>query len=576
MIELNSCKLSVRTLILVAFSSIVVASPALAATVLPDSANLPRPDTQPAPPVIISPDIENKTQEKYPAPMQDKSDIKVTINKLKFIGNKNISESDLTALLKDYLGKPLGISELNKMTAAVTHYYRQLGYMLAEAYLPEQDVTQDTLVIAVVEGYLGVIKLESKGNLDEGFLRKMATHNLAENEAITEANLVRNITIINSLPGIRASSELAPGQEVGYSDVSISAEAEPILGGYVVANTYGNRFTSREVLSAGVFLNNLAGRGDRLALNLKNSLHERQRGVQLSYILPVHESGTLLNLNAGYSDYRLKGEFSKLGATGDTSFASVFLDQPLLRARRANITSRAGLSYKDVSDEVSAFLLDNHRDIKAVELGLFSDWRDARFSGFNQLGLTLKFGDVDFKNNLAESLDNTGAETKGSFVKYNLLASRNQPLSQAFNLIARAEYQGTDKNLDGAEKLSIGGPNRWREFGDLPASADRGLLAGLELRKTPISLANLAGFLQMFTSAEISPYVFYDYGRGNINHNALSNDSHVRSRQYGAGLDMQFAKRWTFDFAVSHEKTDVDGIDSEQETRAWGQVRADF
>lgn len=557
-------------------ASLLVSAISVAAPNLPDPANLPRIDTQPSPPVITSPNIEKKEDLKYPAALPDTSSIKVSVKSLKFSGNKNVSDEQLTMLLKAYLGQSLGIKELNQMTASVTRYYRQQGYMLAEAYLPEQDIAQDTLEIAVVEGYLGELRLQVKGNLDEAFLKKMASHDLANNDAIRELNLVKNITLINSLPGVKAVSELSPGAEVGYSDVEIEVQALPLLKGYIGANTYGNRFTGRETIFAGLFLNNLAGRGDRLGLNLKSSNGERQRNAQLGYIVPIHESGTILNLNAGYSDYRLGGEFSILDATGRSSYVSAFLDQAMLRSRQGNITSRFGLSYKDVSDDVLAFSLENHRSINAIELGLFGDWRDSEWNGFNQLGLNLKFAQVDFKNSLARSLDETGADTEGNFVKYNMFGSRIQPLGAAYNLILRAEYQGTNKNLDGTEKLAIGGINRWREFGELPVSSDRGLIVGAELRKIMSPVTGLASFLPVLKSAELSPYVFFDYGRGVIDHNALSNDNHVKSAHYGAGVDMQFAKKWVLDLTLSHQKSQIEGVDSESETRAWGQIRTEF
>ncbi|MEQ1597962.1 MAG: ShlB/FhaC/HecB family hemolysin secretion/activation protein [Methylotenera sp.] len=548
---------------------------AIAAPNLPDPANIPRLETQPAPPVITSPNIEKKDSEIYPSPLQTKSDIQVTISQLKFSGNKNVSDAQLSTLLVDFLDKPIGIKELNQMMSQVTRYYRQQGFMLAEAYLPEQDIAS-TLQIAVVEGYLGELKLQTKGKLDETFLKKMAAHELANNTAIRESNLVKNITLINSLPGVRAVSELAPGREVGYSDVSIEVEAQPRVAGYISANTYGNRFTGREVLNAGIYVNNLAGRGDRLGLNFKNSNGERQRAVQLGYIVPITEAGTILNLNAGYSDYRLGGEFSILGATGDSAYVSAFLDQPLLRSRQGNITSRVGLSYKDVSDDVSAFALENHRSINALELGLFGDWRDGSWNGFNQLGMNLKFAGVNFKNSLAKSLDATGAETAGNFVKYNLFGSRIQPLSADFNLIFRAEFQGANNNLDSAEKLAIGGVNRWREFGELPTSSDRGLIVGVELRKRPVPLTGLAKFLPIFNGADASPYVFFDSGKGIINHHALSDDNHVRSSHVGAGIDMLFAKGWTLDLTVSHQESKIEGVDTERETRAWGRIQKEF
>ena len=534
--------------------NLLLATPAFSAPTLPDSANIPRVDTQPALPNASNPLIENKQEPAYPATLPESTGIKVKVSHFRFTGNKNISETQLLALLNDYKDQSLGIKELNKITSLVTDYYRKQGFMLAQAYLPEQDITKDSLEIAVIEGYLGELKLKTAGQLDEAFLKRLATNGLEGNAAIKESNLVRNVTLINSLPGLNANSQLTPGQEVGYSDVEINVDAKPKFGGYFSVNNYGNRYTGREVASAGIYLNNLAGRGDRLNLNLKSSSGARQRSAQVGYVTAVFDSGALLNLSTGYLDYKLGGRFANLGAKGDSYYASALFDQPVIRSRLLNVTSRYGASYKDVSDQVTSFSLDNHRVISALELGLFSDWRNTGFNGFNQLGVNLKMADVDFKNNIARSLDATGANTSGYFFKYNLFASHLQPLTTNFNLRLMGEYQGTSKNLDSSEKLSVGGMNRWREFADIPTSADRGLLFGAELRRAMLPLASLANAPAVFQTMEMSPYVFFDYSRGNINHNALSNDNHVRSSHYGAGFDVLLAKRWTLDFSVSHQK----------------------
>ena len=547
-----------------------------AAPNLPDSANLPRVDTQPAFPNTSNPVIEKKEEFSYPAALPESAGVKVKVSHFKFTGNKNISNNQLLLLLNDYKDQSLGIKELNRMTVLITDYYRQQGFMLAQAYLPEQDITQDSLEIAIIEGYLGELKLKTSGQLDEAFLQRMASNGLESSAAIRESNLVRNVTLINSLPGLSASSQLTPGRDVGYSDVEINVDAKPRFTGFLTANNYGNRYTGREVLGASLFLNNLAGRGDRLNLNLKTSSGAGQRSAQVGYVVPVLDSGSMLNLSTGYLDYKLGGQFSSLGAKGDSYYVSALLDQPVLRSRLLNITSRYGVTYKDISDEVSSFNLDNHRGIGAIELGLFGDWRNTGFNGFNQLGLNLKLADVNFKNTLAKNLDSTGANTAGNFIKYNLFASHLQPITTDFNLRLMGEYQGTSKNLDSSEKLSVGGANRWREFADIPTSADRGLIVGAEVRRAMLPIAALANAPTFLQTMEMSPYVFYDYSRGNINHNALTSDNHVRSSHYGIGVDAILAKKWILDLTASHQNSRIDGLASEAETRAWVQVQMEF
>lgn len=554
------------SILLVLLTANVQAAPAL-----PDSANIPKAEPPRTFPKIEDPSLKQDARPAMKGPDAGQ-EVQIRVDTFRFSGNQAISDEELSRVLSDYVGKSLSMKDLNAAVNLVTLYYRNKGYLLAQAYLPEQDISNYEVEIAIIEGQLGSLEFNGSDKLNNQFLEGVASRDLNAAATLREDNLIRNITILNSLPGIKATAQMNPGDEIGTSDVGIEVKEEPRWNAILNANTFGNRFTGREVLNGTLFLNNLAGRGDQATLNLRSSNHERQRGIQVGYLLPVHASGTLLNLNYSYVDYRLSGEFSALKASGSSEYFGIGIDQPLLRARHQNITARTTLSFKDVTDDVAAFLLKNHRNITAAEVGLYGDWRDRTSQGYNQVGMSIKGGHVDFRNDFAQALDDVGAEVTGDFIKYNIFASRLQPISQRTSLTLHAEYQGANKNLDSAEKLAIGGINRWRAFAELPTSADRGLVAGLELRTILAEDHVLAKFLH----SNLSPYLFYDAGKGVINHTALSGDNHVRSSHVGFGLDATFLKQWFLGLVVSHQKRDIDGARSENETRAWGQLQVSF
>lgn len=556
---------------LLIFCMLLGVSIASAAPSLPDSANIPKAEPQQSFPRIDAPGLQDRSRPAMQEPTGENT-IQVRVDAFKFSGNPSISDEELSEVIKGYSGRSLTIKDLNQAVNLITLHYRSKGFLLAQAYLPEQDVSTNQVEIAIIEGQLGKLEFNAPATMDSAFLESIASRQLDAMDTIRENNLIRNITVLNSLPGIKATAQMNPGQEIGSSDVGIEVKEESRWNAILNANTFGNRFTGREVLNGTLFLNNLAGRGDQATLNLRSSNHERQRGIQVGYLLPVHASGTLLNLNYSYVDYRLSGEFSALKASGSSEYFGIGVDQPLLRARHQNITARTTLSFKDVTDDVAAFLLKNHRNIKAAEVGLYGDWRDGASQGYNQIGMSIKGGHVDFRNDFAQALDDVGAEVAGDFIKYNIFASRLQPISQRTSLTLHAEYQGTNKNLDSAEKIAIGGINRWRAFAELPTSADRGLVAGLELR-TILTDDNI---LAKFLHSNLSPYLFYDAGKGVINHTALSGDNHVRSSHVGLGLDASFLKEWFLGLVISHQKRDIDGARSENETRAWGQLQVSF
>jgi hemolysin activation/secretion protein len=338
-----------------------------AAPAVPDAADIPRP--QPTLPPQPRP-AEIKQQER-PAyrPSTGAESVKVQVEQFIFSGNQVFSTEQLRGLVKDYLGRENDINALNRAAKIITDYYRNNGYFLAQAYLPAQDIRNNTVEIAVLEGTLGEFGLNGAEKLNGDFLGKMAAYHLKMGDAVAEKNLVRNVTLLNSLPAIRASAQLNPGETVGSSNVDIELQPLPAVEGHIAANTYGNRFTGREVLLAGLRLNNLAGRGDQLSLGLKNSRDDGQRGLNLGYLMPVHESGTLLSLSYNYVDYKLGGPFKQLKASGDSQYFSAGLDQPLMRNAQGGLSAHMGGTYKLVDDDVSAFSLNNRRNISNRVLG---------------------------------------------------------------------------------------------------------------------------------------------------------------------------------------------------------------
>jgi len=541
-----------------------------AAPALPD-ANIPRAGPAQPLPFVAPTEIKQQERPAYKSDTDDK-EIKLVIQAFTFSGNQSFTNEQLNLLLHDYAKREIGLRELNEATKVITEHYRKNGFFLAQAYLPAQEINKNAVEIAILEGNLGELKMNGTDKLNEAFLKKMALYDFKSGDAISENNLVRNVTLLNALPATRATAQLNPGDEIGSTDVEIELQPLPRWQAYIGANTYGNRFTGREVALAGLSVNNLAGVGDQLNLNLKSSKDEGQRGLQLSYYTPVHASGTLLNVGYNYVDYKLGGEFKVLKASGDSQYFNINLDQPIVRNARHGLTARLGGSYKIISDEVSAFALDNRRDIKGVDLGLYGDWFDNTGDASNQLAINIRTGQVKFKDDFAETLDETGAKTEGDFVRYNLVASRTQYFKNGFSLALRADYQATNKNLDSVEKMTIGGINRWRAFAELPSLADAGLMAGVEIRKKIPANKSLASLLLV----ELSPYGFVDAGRGKINQKPSSNDNHVKSVHYGLGMDAAFKKDWLLNVTVSHQNRDFDAASAENETRIWGQLQKEF
>lgn len=158
------------------------------APVLPNPADIPRP--LPITPSIPRP-AEIQQQETAPqAPATQSSTLRVVVNQFVFSGNQTFNDAQLSALLTDFVGKEATLTTLQLASKRVTDFYRKHGYLLAVAYLPAQDIDQNTVEIAVLEGQLGALNLNAPAALSQSFLAKMAQYKLEPDDAITERNLV--------------------------------------------------------------------------------------------------------------------------------------------------------------------------------------------------------------------------------------------------------------------------------------------------------------------------------------------------------------------------------------------------
>lgn len=534
--------------------------------------NLPRPVLPEATPIIQvpaeTPEVEKKPQ---------KSSLKITVKEFKFSGNQQFSSEVLSAQLTHLTGREIGMRELNEAVGIVRNYYRQRGYLLTQVYLPTQDLqqaaeTSATVELAILEGTLGEVKTEAGQGLDQPYFQSLAQYGLKQGEVLSERNLVRNLMVLNGLPGVQVTSQLNPGEAVGSSDVVVSVEPRQKFSGYVNANTYGNRYTGRETVGFGMALNNLRDRGDQLAVVGKVSNNEGQRSLSSLYFTPIGDAGDILNVAYSYVDYKIGREFKSLDASGDAHYFYASLEHPLLRETKKGIAFKVGGNYKLLDDDIDAFQLNNRRNIGSVELGFVGDWTNTSGDVAYQWGAMLTQGNVSYKDNFAKTLDSQNLDTQGSFLKWNLTSTRTQIFENGLNWILRADYQGTKDNLDIAERFGIGAINRWRQYSEVPSQADQGWMVGTDLRKT-IALSNptITKWLQAVT-----PFAFYDIGRGKLSHNPVSSDNIVKSNHIGAGVDFQLVGQWVLSTSFSHQKRDLEGTSSDTESRVWGQLRKNF
>jgi hemolysin activation/secretion protein len=438
--------------------------------------------------------------------------VNVAVKDFRFSGNTVFPAEELRGLVREFIGKTLDFNGLNDAAGRVQRYYRERGYFLAVAYLPQQEIKDGVVEIAVLEGRLGQINLQSdpKTKLRESFARSILGAHLKPGDLITENALERPLLLLRDLPDMEVTSELGPSKtQVGAADLTVKlTENRRLVSGYVDVDNHGNRFSGEFRFGINLNASNFTGFGDLLSFRgfLTN---EKMKFGRLSYVIPVGPYGTRIGASATAFEYQLGKDFEALGANGEGKVLTLYALHPVLRTRNSNFFVQAGIEAKDLEDRIDSVASVEKRKINAGKLGVVGDFRDRLLSGgLNSYSATLTSGDLDISpaaTLAGDSAPGTGPNTNGSFSKLNFEARRLQRLSDSFNLLLAYSGQAASKNLTAAEKMSLGGPNGVRAYPVGEAPGDSGHLITAELRYIVPNFTVFGG--------EVTPSVFIDHGQ---------------------------------------------------------------
>jgi hemolysin activation/secretion protein len=178
---------------------------ALAGGGLPEAGNLPNIERKNAPQPSPEPNI-HAAPEAYAPAQQDNDQITVRLSQLQFWGNDNISKEALDQIALPYLNRDIGFKDLNALTAEISRYYQRKGFILAQAYLPEQDIENGKLQINIIEGKLANLNVNSGGKLNQSFLQRMAAYRMQNGDTLAYVPAHSLAPAIKSVPAMSISA----------------------------------------------------------------------------------------------------------------------------------------------------------------------------------------------------------------------------------------------------------------------------------------------------------------------------------------------------------------------------------
>ena len=278
--------------------------------------------------------------------------VRITPSAFRFAGNSLFSSEQLAGLLGNLVDQPTDLKGLTAAASTVASYYRSQGYLLTEAYLPEQAFTASgsTVTIQIIEAKIGraAVELEGAGQgVSRAFVDELLATHLKPGDAVTEYALNKPVLLLRDLAGFDAIATVEPGEKLGEANVQLAVKSRGrYADGSVSLDNHGASAAGAVRAITNVNLNNLLGRGDVVSASGQFSDQPGSNLFRLSYSLPVGGLGTRVGVTMARLQYALGKQFAVLQATGSADVVGLTLSQPLLRGRDTNLYGQASYEEK--------------------------------------------------------------------------------------------------------------------------------------------------------------------------------------------------------------------------------------
>ncbi len=448
--------------------------------------------TQPKPP----PQIDKPARARPPRG----SEARVKLTQFKFSGNTVIKTKDLEKVVAPSIGKTLTLRELSEVAGLVSEHYAAQGFILAQAYLPPQEIRGGVVEIAILEGKVGKIGVTGNTRYKSSTVLR-AMEPVRKRGIIHEGTLETALNEMNDYPGLKVRAALKPGETRGLTDLELTAKERLPYTLVTDINNYGSRLTGPWMYGAEVGLGNLVGLGDNLTLRGTKS-DDNLFLTNIGYIIPVTSFGTKLQFGWVHSENVIGEEFASLRPVGRADIISGDILQTITRTGALSLTAVVGFDGKTIRNIISN-ALSSKDELRIFRLGLRGDYRDP-FLGRTYFGATWHRG-VDFWGGSTTDAPGTsfaiteGGVTRGggpgNWSKWTADLARFQSLGfpfiqrlpvlpKVFNdsyMILRATGQIASDRLLSPERFAIGGYYTVRGYPVAERIGDNGYAATAEM-----------------------------------------------------------------------------------------------
>ena len=451
-------------------------------------------ELEPMPPVL--PDATREPAPVELKPLAPKPDqLTFVVKQFVFVGNSKVSSAELQSIVADLIGKPITFDDLKRATDAITEYYREQGW-LVRVILPQQDITDGTVTLRIVEAKLGGIKINNQSKrVSDARVEAWIYGRIPQDSELSLDQLDHALLTLNDLPDVAVVGSLQEGAKPGDTILLLTVTDKPLFNGQVAVDNYGSSSSGTVRGSALVNVNGPLGIGDQVSVYGMYS--QGNNYGRLSYTLPVGNSGLRVGVNGSSMSYRVLGDsFNSLFNNGFANTGGLEATYPIIRTRPMNLIGLLNWNYSQFRNWSNGKSIpENSYDTNVTQIGASGNLIDGLFGGgLNTASLIGSLGDIG-----KDAWQNSGQliGVAGTFAKLRYAANRNQALTESLSFYLGVSGQLASKNMDSSEQLYLGGPMNVRAYASGQGAASQGNLTTAELRQNLPYQTQLTAFYDM-------------------------------------------------------------------------------
>jgi hemolysin activation/secretion protein len=550
-------------------TAVVLCLPAMAIAQVPSTADpsridqrlsTPSLDSGPAPlaaPSVTGPDVKTTVPD-------GAEKIVFALEGLNIQGNTIFSEADLRPIYAEKIGTDINLADMLNIADKITAKYRNAGYILTRAVVPEQTLSKRaTVTIQVVEGFISRVRIE--GDLSNNAILNGYAREIEAIRPITAKTLERYLLLANDIPGVKVEGILQRSPNLpGAAELAFKTERKIFSGGVSIDNR-GSKYLGPLQTSIAASLDNALGLAEQLGINYQTSGNGELSYYGASASIGINSQGTRISLTGSHTRTQPGFDLERIETRGNSDNLGVQISHPFIRAREENLSGFMRLDGRDTENSQLGVVTSEDR-IRSARVGINYQVADT-WDGINSANLLYSQGlnALGAKRSGSANLSRTAGQS--DYQKLNLELQRIQSLTQDVNLVVSASGQYAFDDLLASEQFGLGGNNFGRGYDASEITGDNGIAGSAEVQY------NYRGVPYVEV---MQPYAFYDAGEISLKTPLASEKKERSLSSTGIGLRLKINDNFSGNLELAQPLTKRIGTENNKDPRFFFGISARY